>query len=977
MTTIYNHQCRDCDLHRSTKNVCIPGDGSLKAPVVIVGEAPGAGEEKTGKPFMGKSGQLLRAELLKAGLTDVFITNTVHCRPPKNRAPTPTELKACRKYLDAELETIQPKAILTLGAVAMKAITKRAGITENHGRITEKDGVIHMATFHPAYALRDPTKLPFIQQDLDRFARYLKGERRSATVHWDIVRRENLKKFVADLQRCAEFAFDLETSGLKWYNPENKYIRCVGLGLGFEGGSDFGWVIPMTMPGSPFHNERLQHEVMEIVFETLEGKPTCAHNGKFDNLWLKNVIGRKFYLNFDTMLAKHTIDENTPNDLKSLVRSILDEPDYEVDLATKKGGGSAKSLYEYNARDCVYTLRLKRHFMSILAKDHSLRRLFLRLIMPAARAFEDIDGNGLHVNLERMRETEITNAEMLEDELNELNEMAREFTKREINWNSPQQVAELLYKDIGIDCTVFTDKGAPSTGEEALIAIKSQHPIADKLVRYRELEKFRSTYLEGWKEFMVDSRLYLSTKLHGTVTGRYSNRLHQVPRDGTIRNLIEAPPGWQFVQADLSQAEMRVAAIMSQDTELLTCYRRGVDVHWRTLMAMINTGDGDGVQLAIKTIEMYCVRHGLPPNRASCEVLQAVWDKAPHRDETEKLLQKVWALSEECRTRKSDTSMQALQKAIQASGDISHLLPEVSYAESRGNSDSSSKETSEDDRRQIRRRVREQSVGTEESILERGNRPSSTAAVEEEFMRALWEYTQFRRASQGSRSKQQQKIQLSDALSILSSFTPQQAESLAKWKEWRKRAKSINFGFLFSMHEKKFIETATLKYGFTPTFEEAEHFRRLYFHLYPGLLKWHEKQRRLVKLNGFVRNFAGRVRRLPGIYSDEWSIKSECERQAINSPVQGYIGDHKAMAVVEIHETFDSNTELRIVGEVHDAILMWVRTGKEDEVLPRVASIMRTPRLLKEFKINLPVPLEADITVGAWGNGAAYRIQSQ
>ena len=115
------------------------------------------------------------------------------------------------------------------------------------------------------------------------------------------------------------------------------------------------------------------------------------------------------------------------------------------------------------------------------------------------------------------------------------------------------------------------------------------------------------------------------------------------------------------------------------------------------------------------------------------------------------------------------------------------------------------------------------------------------------------------------------------------------------------------------------------------------------------------------------------MRRLPGINSTEWSVVSECERQAINSPIQGYIGDHKAMAVVEIHETFDRERELRVVGEVHDAILMWVRTEKVEALLPRVASIMRTPRLVKEFKIDLPVPIEADLTVGPWGAGKNWK----
>jgi uracil-DNA glycosylase family 4 len=827
-----NSRCTDCELHRTTNNVCIWGqeNGSGKPEVVIIGEAPGQAEAKTGKPFQGKSGQLLRENLAKVELKNVYITNVVKCRPPKNDKPTPSQIKACRKYIDEELETFKGVPILALGATASKAVLRKAKITEIHGQVFEKDGQTSAAIFHPAFCLRDPSKLPIFEQDLDRFARHLRGEKRSATVKWDVVHRENLSKFVADMQRCEEFAFDLETSGLKWFNPEDRYIRCIGIAVRFEDGTDFGWVVPMSMPGSPFHNTRLQRQIMRIIFDTLKGKPCCAQNGKFDNLWLMAVVEEKFYLTFDVMLASHTCDENTPNDLKQMVRSILDEPDYDVDLETKKGSGGSMRLYKYNAYDSVYTLRLKAYFMGILAKDRSLRRLFFKLVMPAARAFEEIDGNGLYVNLERMKKTSAENALALAKEMKELNQMAKEYTSSEINWNSPPQVAKLLYQDIKLTCTVFTDKGAPSTGEEALIAIKSQHAIADKLVRYRELEKFRSTYLDGWQEFMVGPRLYLSTKLHGTVTGRYSSRLHQVPRDGTIRNLIEAPPGWTFVQGDLSQAEMRVAAIMSGDMELISCYRRGIDVHWRTLIETIGSNvEGEYVQVARSTAA---------------------------------------------------------------------------------------------------------------KIMKTRRLPSLTMALDIIFMEGP------------------------DAC----------IELWNGWKEARKKAKAINFGYLFGMMEKKFIETATLKYGFTPTFEEAEQSRQTFFRLYPGLVKWHDKQRRLVKLNGFVRNFAGRVRRLPGIHSDEWSVKSECERQAINSPVQGYIGDHKAMAAVEIHETFDHETELRIVGEVHDALLMWARDEALDSVLPRVAAIMRSPRLLKEFKIDLPVPLEADLTVGPWGKGKNYKI---
>jgi len=174
------------------------------------------------------------------------------------------------------------------------------------------------------------------------------------------------------------------------------------------------------------------------------------------------------------------------------------------------------------------------------------------------------------------------------------------------------------------------------------------------------------------------------------------------------------------------------------------------------------------------------------------------------------------------------------------------------------------------------------------------------------------------------------------------------------------------------MREQKFIETCILKYGFTPTLVEATRSRIAFFSLYRQLPDWHTKQIRLCHLNGYVYNLAGRMRRLPGIYSTDWSVSSECERQAINSPVQGYIGDHKAAAAIEIHETFNPETELRIVGEVHDSILLWIRPNKVDELLPRVAEIMKTPKFVRETGIDLFIPIEAEFELGAWGAGKTW-----
>lgn len=191
------------------------------------------------------------------------------------------------------------------------------------------------------------------------------------------------------------------------------------------------------------------------------------------------------------------------------------------------------------------------------------------------------------------------------------------------------------------------------------------------------------------------------------------------------------------------------------------------------------------------------------------------------------------------------------------------------------------------------------------------------------------------------------------------------------WKEGRKKAKAINFGFLYGMYEKKFMETARVKYQWDATFDEAHRARESYFSLYSGLKGWHNKMKKLAKLNGYVRNLFGRLRRLPGIEARDKFVRMEAERQAINSPIQGFIGDYKAAVMVEVHETIDRK-KFRLVGEHHDAILGIVKTEYKSEVLPKVLRIMREPKLMKTFKINLGLPMEGELEVGPWGKGVKF-----
>ena len=163
-------QCRACGLCETRTNVVF-GVGNPHAEVLFVGEAPGEQEDALGEPFVGKAGKLLDDMLTMIGLdrSRVYITNSIKCRPPRNRDPLNTEKDACAPFLQRQLELMQPKIIVCLGRVsAMEMIKPDFKITQEHGQFFEKNGVLMTAIYHPAALLRDGDKKPDTFVDLKR-----------------------------------------------------------------------------------------------------------------------------------------------------------------------------------------------------------------------------------------------------------------------------------------------------------------------------------------------------------------------------------------------------------------------------------------------------------------------------------------------------------------------------------------------------------------------------------------------------------------------------------------------------------------------------------------------------------------------------------------------------------------------------------------------------------------------------------------
>lgn len=164
---------RNCTLCRlcEERNNGVPGEGDLKSVVMFVGEGPGAVEDRTGRPFVGPSGEFLTQMLRSVGLQrhEVYITNVVKCRPPGNRDPQADELAACSDYLSRQIELINPRIIVTLGRFSMERWFPGGRITRIHGSVKNIGrGRIAMAMFHPAAALRNPEWKTAFANDMAR-----------------------------------------------------------------------------------------------------------------------------------------------------------------------------------------------------------------------------------------------------------------------------------------------------------------------------------------------------------------------------------------------------------------------------------------------------------------------------------------------------------------------------------------------------------------------------------------------------------------------------------------------------------------------------------------------------------------------------------------------------------------------------------------------------------------------------------------
>ena len=166
--------CKECMLHL-TRDKAVPGEGNVRTKILFIGEGPGANENATGRPFVGQAGNFLNQLLAIAQVKrqEVFITNVVKCRPPSNRDPLPEELSACGRFLNRQIELINPLVIVTLGRYSMARYFLLQRISAIHGQGQWVNDRLIIPMFHPAAALHQPSLRAAIEHDFSLLPAYL------------------------------------------------------------------------------------------------------------------------------------------------------------------------------------------------------------------------------------------------------------------------------------------------------------------------------------------------------------------------------------------------------------------------------------------------------------------------------------------------------------------------------------------------------------------------------------------------------------------------------------------------------------------------------------------------------------------------------------------------------------------------------------------------------------------------------------
>jgi len=395
-----------------------------------------------------------------------------------------------------------------------------------------------------------------------------------------------LDALLEQLASAPEISLDTETT-----SEDAMTAELVGISLAIEPGSGFYIPLAHSYLGAPRQLPR--DLVLAKLKALLETKPVIGQNLKYDAKVLRRYGIELNNIIFDSMLAAYLLDPEGRKDLNELARRYLGHSvmDFSELEAERMDLVPIEQAARYSVADAEAVLRLKEKMLPEL-RSKNQEKLFYEIELPLINVLIEMELKGILLDKEILREQ----AKELETLATQLLHDIFRLAGQDFNPNSPKQVAYVLFEKLKLPVLRKTKTG-PSTDAYVLQELAGLHPLPEKLLAYRELEKLLSTYVKKLPEYINPrtGRVHTTFQQHVTVTGRLSStdpNLQNIPvrteLGGQIRKAFVAPPGRVLIGADYSQIELRVLAHLSEDPGLIGAFERDEDVHARTAATIFN-----------------------------------------------------------------------------------------------------------------------------------------------------------------------------------------------------------------------------------------------------------------------------------------------------------------------------------------------------------------------------------------------------
>jgi len=415
------------------------------------------------------------------------------------------------------------------------------------------------------------------------------GEGSTPRRYETLLTEADLTRWIAKLEGAELICLDTETTSL---DPMQAHL--VGISFSVEPGEAAYLPLGHRYAGVP--DQLPLAATLERLRPILEdpNRPKVGQNLKYDWHVLKNHGIALAGIVHDTLLQSYVLEAHERHDMDSLAERHLHEKTIRYEEVCGKGASQIgfdqvdiERAAEYAAEDADITLRLHRTLYPRVAAEAGLEHVYRHIEMPLLPVLAHIERTGVLLDTQLLRRHSST----LAHEMIELEAKAQQAAGQPFNLNSPKQLAEIFFNQLGLPVVKKTPKGAPSTDEEVLERLALDFPLPRMVLDYRGLAKLRSTYTEKLPQ-MVDpqtGRVHTNYSQAVAVTGRLSssepnlqNIPVRTPEGRKVREAFIAEPGYVIVSADYSQIELRIMAHLSDDAHLVQAFQEDADIHRAT-----------------------------------------------------------------------------------------------------------------------------------------------------------------------------------------------------------------------------------------------------------------------------------------------------------------------------------------------------------------------------------------------------------